>query len=60
MKTLSRTMSLKRDGMLAKKKAVRVAKSKASNAVERARGLQRSGSKQGKQASKTRSGYRMK
>lgn len=60
MKTLSRTASLKRDNMNAKKKAARVAKSKAANSVERMRGLQRSGSMQGRQAVKTRSGYRTK
>lgn len=49
--TLSRTASLKRDDMNAKKKKVRVAKKKAAYAEEKAVGLQRSGSMQGKNAS---------
>lgn len=47
---LSRTASLKRDDMLAKKKKARIAKKKAAYAEEKAVGLQRSGSMPGKKA----------
>lgn len=47
MRTLSRTESLTRDDKNAAKKKARVTKSKAANSVERAKGLQRSGSTKG-------------
>lgn len=51
MKKLSVKASKAADAAKAKKVQAMRAKSKASNTVERARGLQRSGSSQGKKAS---------